>query len=144
MKIKCSNEGLLCNFELLEILRERTHELGKTPLYPQPHDPFPTELQCYEMLLKTPARFQSIENVSAFITSVKPIALTSVECLKLINLKPMIDVEIHLVWLLEYVTQMTEHFLFASLWKVVKDVWQETKSQICFSSWQICCETRSR
>lgn len=56
----------------------------------------------------------------------------------------MIDVEIHLVWLLEYVTQMTEHFLFASLWKVVKDVWQETKSQICFSSWQICCETRSR
>ena len=49
------------------------------------------------MLLKTPARFQSIENVSAFITSVKPIALTSVECLKLINLKPMIDVEIHLL-----------------------------------------------
>jgi len=45
MKIKCTNEGLLSNFELLEILRERTHEPGKTPRYPQPHDPFPTELQ---------------------------------------------------------------------------------------------------
>lgn len=97
MKIKCTNEGLLSNFELLEILRERTHEPGKTPRYPQPHDPFPTELQCYETLRKAPARFQNTENVSEFMSSVKPIALTSSECLKLINLKPTTDVEIHML-----------------------------------------------
>ena len=33
------------NFELLELLRQRTREPGNSPRYPQPHDPFSTELQ---------------------------------------------------------------------------------------------------
>ena len=45
MKVLCANEGFVSNFELLELLRQRTQEPGHTPSYPQPHDPFPTELQ---------------------------------------------------------------------------------------------------
>lgn len=45
MRVLCSNEGFISNFELLELLRQRTQEPGHTPRYPQPHDPFPTELQ---------------------------------------------------------------------------------------------------
>jgi hypothetical protein len=35
----------MSNFELLELLRQRTQEPGHQPRYPQPHDPFPTEVQ---------------------------------------------------------------------------------------------------
>ena len=45
MRVLCANEGFISNFELLELLRQRTHEPGHQPRYPQPHDPFPTELQ---------------------------------------------------------------------------------------------------
>lgn len=45
MRVICTNEGLVSNFELLELLRQRTREPGHAPRYPQPHDPFPTELQ---------------------------------------------------------------------------------------------------
>lgn len=71
MRVICTNEGLVSNFELLELLRQRTREPGHAPRYPQPHDPFPTELQS--------------------------MSLTSTECLNLINLKPSCNVEIFLV-----------------------------------------------
>jgi len=45
MRVICSNEGIVSNFELLELLRQRTREPGNSPRYPQPHDPFSTELQ---------------------------------------------------------------------------------------------------
>jgi hypothetical protein len=51
----------------------------------------------------------------------QPIALTSSECLKLINLKPTTDVEIHLV---PWVTYL---FIIPSLWKGAKAVWQKMK-----------------
>lgn len=97
MKILCANEGFVSNFELLELLRQRTQEPGHSPRYPQPHDPFPTELQCYETLRKTAAGQQTNANIEEFLRAVKPIALTSAECLNLINLKPVSDVEVHLL-----------------------------------------------
>mmetsp|Transcript_38601 Transcript_38601/g.95736 ORF Transcript_38601/g.95736 Transcript_38601/m.95736 type:complete len:122 (+) Transcript_38601:239-604(+) len=97
MKVLCLNEGLVSNFELLELLRQRTHEPGHVAKYPQPHDPFPTELQCYEALRKTAAGLQTKARMQSFLKAVKPIALTAAECLNLMNLKPTSDVEVHLL-----------------------------------------------
>jgi len=71
MKILCANEGFVSNFELLELLRQRTQEPGHAPTYPQPHDPFPTELQCYESLRKTAAGQQTKANLEEFLRAVK-------------------------------------------------------------------------
>ena len=57
----------------------------------------------------------------------QPIALTSSECLKLINLKPTTDVEIHLVCLFLLVPWVTYLFIIPSLWKGAKAVWQKIK-----------------
>ena len=96
MKVLCANEGLMSNFELLEVLRQRTRE---TPvaLLPHVHDPFPTEMQCSDTLKKTPAGAQTKENLAKFIKAVEPLNLTPAECLNLINSKPTTDVEIHLL-----------------------------------------------
>ena len=96
MKVLCANEGLMSNFELLEVLRQRTRE---TPvaLLPHVHDPFPTELQCSDTLKKTPAGAQTKENLAKFIKAVEAFNLTPAECLNLINSKPTTDVEIHLL-----------------------------------------------
>ena len=96
MKVLCANEGLMSNFELLEVLRQRTRE---TPvaLLPHVHDPFPTEMQCSDTLKKTPAGAQTKENLAKFIKAVEPFNLTPAECLNLINSKPTTDVEIHLL-----------------------------------------------
>ena len=96
MKVLCANEGLMSNFELLEVLRQRTRE---TPvaLLPHVHDPFPTEMQCSDTLKKTPAGAQTKENLAKFIKAVDAFNLTPAECLNLINSKPTTDVEIHLL-----------------------------------------------
>ena len=96
MKVLCANEGLMSNFELLEVLRQRTRE---TPvaLLPHVHDPFPTEMQCSDTLKKTPAGAQTKENLAKFIKAVEAFNLTPAECLNLINSKPTTDVEIHLL-----------------------------------------------
>jgi len=66
-------------------------------LLPVVHDPFPTELQCFEHLMKTPAGAQQKENLQKFLKEVQPFNLTAAETLSLINLKPTSDVEIHLL-----------------------------------------------
>ena len=68
-------------------------EPGHAPSYPQPHDPFPTELQCYESLRKSAAGEQTKAKLEGFLQAVKPIALTTAECLNIMNLKPASDVE---------------------------------------------------
>ena len=45
MRVLGVAEGLLTNVEVLDLLRERAGEPGRLATYPQPHDPFPTELQ---------------------------------------------------------------------------------------------------
>ena len=70
MKVLCANEGLMSNFELLEVLRQRTME-PEHALLPVVHDPFPTELQCFEHLMKTPAGAQQKENLQKFLKEVQ-------------------------------------------------------------------------
>lgn len=97
MRVICTNEGLVSNFELLELLRQRTREPGHAPRYPQPHDPFPTELQCYGALSRTLSGCQTRSQLSDLLVSLNSMSLTSAECLNLINLKPSCNVEIYLV-----------------------------------------------
>ena len=47
MRVLGVAEGLLTNVEVLDLLRERAGEPGRLATYPQPHDPFPTEMECY-------------------------------------------------------------------------------------------------
>ncbi|MDA9097366.1 hypothetical protein N9L76_00350 [bacterium] len=70
MKVLCANEGLMSNFELLQVLKQRTME-PQTALLPVVHDPFPTELQCFENLMKTPSGKQSKEKLEKFLKAVK-------------------------------------------------------------------------
>jgi hypothetical protein len=45
------NDGLVSNFEVLELLVQRGNEsTTATPLYPQPNTPFSCERQVYELL----------------------------------------------------------------------------------------------
>jgi len=46
MRVLGVAEGLLTNVEVLDLLRERAGEAGRLATYPQPHDPFPTEMEC--------------------------------------------------------------------------------------------------
>ena len=92
----CANEGLMSNFELLEVLRQRVKE-PQLSLLPFVHDPFPTELQCFDTLKLTPAGGQSKDKLEQFLKAVEPFKLTASECLNLINSKPTTDVEIHLL-----------------------------------------------
>jgi len=97
MKIVNLADGLLTNLETLDLLRERTGEPGAAPTYPQPHDPFPTEMQCYDALSRTCAGEQVRENVRAFIEHIAAIELTPAEVVQLINLKPRERVVVHAV-----------------------------------------------
>ena len=97
MKIVNLADGVLTNLETLDLLRERTGEHGSAPTYPQPHDPFPTEMRCYDALSRTCAGGQVRENVRAFIEHIEAIELTPAEVLQLINLKPRERVVVHAV-----------------------------------------------
>jgi len=97
MRVVARNEGFITNCEVLLLLRQRTQELPQEPLYPQPHDPFVTELQCYESLNSGKANLQGPKKLREFLKSIEPVALTHAECIQLINLKPLNAVDIHLV-----------------------------------------------
>jgi hypothetical protein len=90
-------EGLLTNVEVLDLLRERAGEPGRLATYPQPHDPFPTEMECYDALRAAPAGAQDRENVRLFIEHIAAIELTQAEVVQLINLKPTERVTVHAV-----------------------------------------------
>ena len=97
MRVLALADGLLTDCETLDLLRQRAGELGAAAAYPQPHDPFPTELQCYEALRRAPAGGQTRESVREFIERVRPIELTPAEVLQVINLKPRERVVVHAV-----------------------------------------------
>jgi hypothetical protein len=97
MKVVRVADGLVTNVEVLDLLRERTAEPGRLATYPQPHDPFPTEMECYDALRASPAGGQDREHVRAFIEHVAAIELTPAEVLQLINLKPTTRVTVHAV-----------------------------------------------
>lgn len=97
MRVISLTSGLLTNLETLDLLRERTGEPGTVAAYPQPHDPFPTEMECYDALRAAPAGAQDRENVRLFIEHIAAIELTQAEVVQLINLKPTERVTVHAV-----------------------------------------------
>jgi len=97
MRVLGVAEGLLTNVEVLDLLRERAGEAGRLATYPQPHDPFPTEMECYDALRASPAGAQDRENVRLFIEHIAAIELTQAEVAQLINLKPTERVTVHAV-----------------------------------------------
>ena len=97
MRVLGVAEGLLTNVEVLDLLRERAGEPGRLATYPQPHDPFPTEMECYDALRAAPAGAQDRENVRLFIEHIAAIELTQAEVVQLINLKPTERVTVHTV-----------------------------------------------
>ncbi len=50
MHILCSNEELVFNFELLELLRQRSRGPGLISYSPQPREPLSTELKVFFLL----------------------------------------------------------------------------------------------
>ena len=97
MRVLGVAEGLLTHVEVLDLLRERAGEPGRLATYPQPHDPFPTEMECYDALRAAPAGAQDRENVRLFIEHIAAIELTQAEVVQLINLKPTERVTVHAV-----------------------------------------------
>jgi len=97
MRVLGVAEGLLTNVEVLDLLRERAGEPGRLATYPQTHDPFPTEMECYDALRAAPAGAQDRENVRLFIEHIAAIELTQAEVVQLINLKPTERVTVHAV-----------------------------------------------
>jgi hypothetical protein len=97
MRVLSQCDGLLTNYETLDLLRERTAEPGCAPTYPQPHDPFPTEMQCYDALRRSCAGEQDRTNVAKFIEAIEPIALMPAEVLQVINIKPRSAAVVHAV-----------------------------------------------
>lgn len=97
MRVISLANGLLTNVETLDLLRERTGEPGTVAAYPQPHDPFPTELQCYEALRASAAGAQDRESVGSFIEHIRAIELTEAEILQVINLKPTSAAVVHAI-----------------------------------------------
>jgi hypothetical protein len=97
MRVLGVAEGLLTNVEVLDLLRERAGEPGRLATYPQPHDPFPTEMECYDARRAAPAGAQDRENVRLFIEHIAAIELTQAEVVQLINLKPTERVTVHAV-----------------------------------------------
>jgi hypothetical protein len=132
MKVLRKNMGLVTNFEMCEILRQREfneddcndqdqfdeeeennnnnnnnnsqtkifleeHRKEK-PLYPQPHDPFSTESDCYNTLLNNGiVGRQRKDDIKKFLSSVEPIDFTTAEVLMLVNLKPKTREEVKLI-----------------------------------------------
>ena len=97
MRVVTLAGGLLTNVECLDLLRERAGTSARAAAYPQPHDPFPTELQCYDALAASPAGAQARERVQAFIDAVDAVELTRAEVVQLINLKPRERVVVHAI-----------------------------------------------
>ena len=97
MRVLGVAEGLLTNVEVLDLLRERAGEPGRLATYPQPHDPCPTELQCYEALRASAAGAQERERVGSFIEHIRAIELTEAEILQVINLKPTSAAVVHAI-----------------------------------------------
>ena len=133
--VEDKNEGLLTNFEMCEMLRERIPSswstsdfiekvalkdkerrdlkkhlmdvqiLSKTPLNPQPHEPFETELQCLKELIlqgnilqvKGLFKESAEKNVKGILNAIKPIKLTEAEEANLVNMKPKTVQEAKLV-----------------------------------------------
>jgi len=58
------------------------------PTYPQPHDPFPTEMQCYDALRRGGCGEASRASAIKFIDAIAPIALTPGEVLQVMNIRP--------------------------------------------------------
>ena len=109
MKILRKNEGLLSNFEVCELLKQRElkrHEQGEhevdeeeegvdfdeefEPLYPTPRAPCETEIRVLKEFKEEGMRVGKDErqNLQKFIETIKGMELTKAETLMLINLKP--------------------------------------------------------
>ena len=109
MKILRKNEGLLSNFEVCELLKQRElkrHEQGEhevdeeeedvdfdeefEPLYPTPRAPCETEIRVLKEFKEEGMRVGKDERQSLqkFIETIKGMELTKAETLMLINLKP--------------------------------------------------------
>mmetsp|Transcript_4850 Transcript_4850/g.17358 ORF Transcript_4850/g.17358 Transcript_4850/m.17358 type:complete len:122 (+) Transcript_4850:275-640(+) len=97
MHILCSNEELVFNFELLELLRQRSRGPGLISYSPQPREPLSTELKCYDALRKSAAVSQTKTTVSSFFCAVKHLVLTPMEFIHVVNLKAISVVDFHLL-----------------------------------------------
>ncbi|KAL3688598.1 hypothetical protein R1sor_014907 [Riccia sorocarpa] len=87
-----SNAGLLSNFEVLELLRQRGAAKG-----PLGGSITPSEYKVYEYLVETPAGTQTKEVLQEFVKEVKSFKLMEAERLQSVNLRPSTAVEVHLI-----------------------------------------------
>lgn len=94
MKVKEANSGLLCNFEVLNLLRSRgasqeaLASVGSVTSF---------ECKVYDYLSQTAAGTQTRETLQKFFREVEQYALTKAERLQVANLRPSTAVEVHLI-----------------------------------------------
>eukprot|EP00250_Pteridium_aquilinum_P000854 c11029_g1_i3 orf=215-535(+) len=93
MKVKEANAGLLCNFEVLDLLRSRGANQEDLASFGSISA---SECKVYDYLSQTPAGTQTRDALNQFIKQIDKYKLTKAECLQVTNLRPMSAVEIHL------------------------------------------------
>lgn len=94
MKIKEANLGLLCNFEVLDLLRSRGANQEDLATF---GSVTASECKVYGYLAQTPAGTQTRDALQNFIEQIDKYKLTKGERLQATNLRPSSAVEVHLI-----------------------------------------------
>ncbi|GAQ86120.1 DNA-directed RNA polymerase II subunit 4 [Klebsormidium nitens] len=96
MKVLDASAGLLTNFEVLEVLKERgTRTEADESGVPGPATP--SEQKVHDYLVHSPAGTQTRKSIQTFTEAIKELELLKAEKLQMVNLRPSIPVEVHLV-----------------------------------------------
>ncbi|KAH7445809.1 hypothetical protein KP509_01G025000 [Ceratopteris richardii] len=93
MKVKQANSKLLCNFEVIDLLRSRGANQEDLSSF---GSVTPSESKVYEYLSRTPAGTQTRDTLQSFLQKLDKYKLTKAECLQAVNLRPLSAVEVHL------------------------------------------------
>lgn len=94
MKVKEANAGLLCNFEVIDLLQSRGANQEDIASF---GSIMPSECKVYDYLSQTPAGTQTRDALHKFIKQIDKFKLTKAECLQVVNMRPSSAVEIHLI-----------------------------------------------
>uniref|UniRef100_A0A0B7AV87 DNA-directed RNA polymerase III subunit RPC9 n=1 Tax=Arion vulgaris TaxID=1028688 RepID=A0A0B7AV87_9EUPU len=97
MEVKCDNYAMVCNYEVLGLLRDI--QAGRGQKKP---NKFQTNLatityETVKYLEKLPCAHHTAEGIASAMRALTPFKLTPAEKLQLINLRPRSEVEIQLI-----------------------------------------------
>jgi len=96
MEVVNGKAAFLCNYEVLELLKELKDSEDKKKVAKGRN--FDTLVYCaLKYLRNTPCVHQSEKAVADFLTAIKEFELTEAECLQIVNLRPTTEVELQLI-----------------------------------------------